>query len=295
MKIIKNILNTVEGLSNIKLTEKDLIPAYYPITTVLLAIAHHKEEKINTQQIASLFSLFGRLLELQKSAIDGNKDAQTLYSGIEKLANPPKMLRTDKKALFVPRVEDLLNACGSSPHLVRAYEFRLLMSNLSFLVEPVCNCSESKTIRKSTIEINGNSLESTGNADEIFHSIVNSLSTTCNCYKLRPQSKIKLRTKLIARNKDLVKEVVDFFDGASKSVLRRITLEGLARKIYLNRKNSKDNDAKYTEREINRDIKYLRDFENQYPNKIDNSDSLPVWDGDCLPYQILDVFEKGKS
>lgn len=282
MIIIESILRGVEELSGVKLNDDDLVMARHPLITVLLAVAYLRENKLNSSQVASLFSLWSEVLELQLQIADGDKSAIKLYKGIEKLANPPKMLRNEKnqKPPFLPIVDDLLENYKSSEHLVRAYEVRRLMSELSNLVVPVCNCSKPKSY--------GELFSKPRNLDESFYNgTFTSSESLCECSVLKPRSKIILREKFFSLNEELIEEVNNFFEHAPNNVKSRLTLEGLAKKIYLHRKSLNDPAAKFSEREINRDMKHLQDYERKNPETLKNSHLLHVRDGEDLPYQFL--------
>lgn len=148
MEVVQNIKSEVEDLIGFKLNRYDFPLIRHILKTALLVTAHFKKGDLDESQVANLSLIFERILELQLRALKGDKTAESYYLAIEKLNFPPKMIRSEKnkKKPFLPIVEDILAKYQSSPELLRAYDIRKIMSDLSFIVEPVCNCSNPKNL-----------------------------------------------------------------------------------------------------------------------------------------------------
>lgn len=288
--LFKSILNGIEDLTGVRLNLGDIFAARFNLITVLLINAYIKKGKLDKSHAIGLSSLFSTILELKLKAAEGDKSANTLYKGIEKLAYPPKMIRNkkNKKTPFLPIVEDMLNNYHSSPHLVRAYEIRRLMSELSFIIEPICDCTKPKNFKDLLVNTSKNQIIEDENQKNFIKNLIENFEEQiCKCYKLNTTSKIKLREKPQSKNENLTEEANIFFQGATQAKKSNFTWEGLAKKIYLERESAKDSSAKLTERDINRSLQYLRQYESDYPEVIENCLKLPVLDGENLPYQIL--------
>ena len=261
MEFIRSLIDGVEELTGIKLTEDDLADVRQELITVLMVAAYHKNKEISDKQVASVFSLFEGVRKLQMRAAKGDESAQLLIMGVEKLVNPPKMIRSDKskKKPFLPIVKDLVEGYWTSPHLIQAWEVRNIMSSLSFIVEPVCSCPKSK---------------------------LNDFPPSCRCLKLQPKSKVKLRLRPILKNTKLIKEanLLNVKTGVNKRSFQ--TWQGLAVRIYLNRLLKKTPDSKLTESEIKRSLRKLSEFEKVHPEEVERSYKLPVYHGDPLTYQF---------
>lgn len=250
MQLVGSMIEGIRELTGVELTEADFANVRHSLMTVLLVVAHHKAGELSDAEAANVLSLTDGLLELQLRAHKGEQTAQTFLKGVGKLVFPPKMLRSEgnRKEPFLPFVNDLLSGYRTSPHLIHAWNVRLLMSELSFQIEPAKGVS-----------------------------------------KMTPNGKVRLgkRKRSIRINKEQRKKVIAVFKNASDRERARMTLEGLAKKIYIDRMSRQDRDAKMTEGILNRSLRMLRDFEETHPEEVQRSYKLPVFRGEGLPYQIV--------
>lgn len=288
---LKSILKSVEELTGVSLDSNDLLSARFDIITVLMIRAYAKDKVFDDSQTAEFSSLFSDILDIKLRSIKGDETAETLFNGILKLANPPKMIRkkVNKKKPFLPIVKDMLTGFKPSPHLIRGYEVRRLMSQISFLVEPVCTCRKPKNLNDLLDRLESQEKQ---NVQSENHQILGQIDFGegfCRCYKLSPSSKIRLRVDYPSiENQSLVKELENFFNNPeNKGKLGRLTLEGLAKKMHISRIYEKDPSSDLTERMLDRSMQYLREFEKDNPNEVETSYKLPVRGGEDLNYQFL--------
>ncbi len=61
------------------------------------------------------------------------------------------------------------------------------------------------------------------------------------------------------------------FSKLKKREISQLTLEGLAKKFYLNKVTENDPEAKITITEINRSLRKLEDYEKTNPEKLEKS------------------------
>lgn len=288
---LKSILKSVEELTGINLVLDDLLSARFDIITVLMIRAYAKGNVFDESQTAELSSLINDILDIKLKSVKGDKTAETLFNGILKLANPPKMIRkkSNKKKPFLPIVNDMLTGFNPSPHLVRGYEIRYLMSQISSLVEPVCTCQKPKNLNDLLNEFER---QKDKDAELVKHQVFEQSDFGkgfCDCSKLIPSSRIKLRLdRASIGNQSLVKEIETFFnDPNNKRKLGRLTLEGLAKKIHIYRVYEGNPNTDLTERMLDRSMQYLKEFEKDNPNEVEMSHKLPVRGGEDLNYQFL--------
>ena len=173
-------------------------------------------------------------------------------------------------------------------------EARLFLEAISKCTDPPQNPPSSVKKKKAFIPAvkdfmsNGASSEHLVRACKI-RSLMSQLSFSVEpteYAKLTPQTTIKMReTPLL--NGDLYIEAKKIIEGSFNRKRTPLTLETLARKIYLN-KLSKTNKKSETEgREIRRSLAEFRKYEQAYPDEIERSPKLPVLGGDPLPCPIL--------
>jgi len=285
MKLSKYLEQEVEKITGVKVDCKDLSAASSLLKTTLLAEGYFKNGHLDSSHIAKLTLLFDGILTLLLRSED-DKEAKLFFQAVEKLIFPPQMYRkkVSKRKAFVPNVEFLVSNFHSSPELVRAYELRQLMSELSFLIEPICGCRKPKGLSELL-----HSLATDRKMKDVSVSIANYSALICNCEKLKPDSKIKLGSR-ISREGALfeeAKQILSIFFKDNKK--RTITWEGLAKKIYLERQYQTDSNTNLTERSLNRSLQKLKEFEKQFPEVVEHSLKLPVFQGDDLPYQFLTI------
>ena len=284
MNIIESIFDGIEDLTQIRLSlqdlkdiqlsENELIDTRYDLMTILLIYVSYKKGELNINDVKRISSIFEIIRKLQLATGNGDEDSKLLFDAIEKLAKPPKMRRNKKAKTkpFLPGVKDLLEK-KSSPHLKRAYEIRRLMSELSFIVEPV-NVSKLEILE--SLEANPKLLQKNRKG-----------SQKINSNKLESISKIKVREKPVSSRIDLIEEVNKTISNLEEAASAKLTFVGLAKKIYLERAYQKDANSNLTERELNRCIQYLNEFEKQNPEEIESSNKLPIYGGEHLSYKNL--------
>lgn len=136
---IKDICDHVRGLAGIDADDSELLNNMYLISTALLVQAYEMKGELSESEASKISILFGDLLKIALDAHKGDESAVMQLKAIEKLIHIPKMIASKKKKKkpFLPIIEDLISGYHTSPHLLRAWEVRKLMSRLSFFVSPV--------------------------------------------------------------------------------------------------------------------------------------------------------------
>ena len=288
MKIPRNIIKAIDELSGVILTLEDISSARHNIITVLLLQAHFKKGDLDSVQVARLSSLFSTLVEIQLEVENGDASALTRYRAIEKLAVPPKKIQSrNRKRPLVRIAKDVINNYNSSPDLLRGYEFRKLMSELSFVVEPICNCQKPKSLSELLERVKKWETEDTPVPNQARLNVIEDVSENiCSCHRLVPKSRIRLREKPAFNREGLFEEVREVLGECSQLAIARLTWEGLAKKIFLEREGQKDAGGKFTERELRRSLKSLEEYEFRHPSELKKSQKLPVFGGRDLLYNF---------
>ncbi len=271
--LISEVFDEVREEYGEELWATDLFNLSNNILTAARLQAAFKQERLDGPQVAQSTLLFQRIVQLQVLAAEGDDIADLLLRAIQKSAFPPLTLPDGKKSKpsLVPQLERIVDQYNSSPHLVRAYEIRYLMYELSFVVDPVCTCFPKR--RKWTI------------ADALDY--LDNSQQPCGCRTLRPESIVMLKDSVMSLSEPLHAEsakLISMMKAAEKS---KISLLTLAKKIFVSRKDSSGDDHFVDMRVLNRDIQMLRKFESApqalaYPPLI-----LRLENGIALEYRIL--------
>jgi hypothetical protein len=279
-EFIESLIRGVEELTGINLTLDDVRDVRQELITILLITAHKKGGELTDSEAAKLYSLTDRVRQLQMQVKTGDSDAELKLRLVEKLTDSPKMIHSQKKKTtpFITVVKDALEGYKTSPHFVHVGEIRKLMSQLSYIVKPICSCSKKQELDnwlslKTDLSEEEKKLIRTDNADFV-----------CSCNTLKPESKVELRKRVISRRVNLIEEAETVFKKGTKRENSRLTLELLAKKIYLRRIENENSEDKTDINSLNRSLREVELFEKMNPDLLKRRRRLQIFNGEDIFY-----------
>jgi hypothetical protein len=280
------VAHTTSQLSGKQFLSTDFYDAMYDLTSIGLLHVYEKCGLISKAQRAQISLLFNKIINLQFQATAGDCFAEKQIRVISKSAFPPVMIRRPKgnvRASTLPIFDDFLEKYRSSRDFEIATEVRRLASQLSFIVQPICGAHRAnKRVFDETVT-EDSEFSLTPNQRK-FNECMKPANACC-CRNVTLTTKVRLSANSFAKQfgVDLYDEIDEVLTNMSTSERKRLTLLGLAKKVYLHRQSQLDPDSKKTERTVDRALRTFVELENDI-GKTAGWLKLPIFNGDEISY-----------